>query len=97
MSYLTPDFKAQLRREVENLYQQVVKDIAGEGVGANSAVEIINRTAFIDKLLDILKRYNDIIALCWENNSDVKTAYNSTLGAVVNKEIPGVRIRRRWG
>ncbi len=90
MSFITPEFKTQLKAELDSVFEQVVKTLGKELTRSAMAREIVHGTGFIDKLLTILRKYNKIVADCFANNGDIKAAYNSALAASLNKEIPGV-------
>lgn len=92
MSLLIPIFKIQVKKEVETIYEEMIKEIGKDWSKASIAKEIISKTKFIDKLLNVIQKYNKIIAESFDNNTDIKAAYNSALGSALNKEIPGVII-----
>jgi len=90
MSLIIPTFKSQVKLEIELTYEKMIKEIRKLGNVPNLAKEIINNTDFIEKLLEVMQKYNKIIAECFDNNSDIKASYNLALGSALNKEIPGV-------
>ena len=93
MSYITPEFKAELKAEMDLVFEPIVKK-SGKTYNNKSSLanEIVNNTGFIDKLLLTVDKYNKIVTSCFCNHSDVKAAHNSALGTALNIEIPGVII-----
>ena len=92
MSFLTPDFKSQIKVEMDSVYDQISKSGMKQCSRAYWAREIVGNTNFVEKMHQTISKYNRVVADCFCSNTDIKAAYNSALGNCINKEIPGVII-----
>jgi hypothetical protein len=81
MNYLIPTFKEQLKIEVSELYKEAAR---------LKAKEIACKLEFVERLIEILRKYNEIVQDSFLYHRDVRQVYNVALGVVLNMDIPGV-------
>jgi len=88
MKYIIPELREHIKDNINEAYQELIfeRNIKGRYL----AHFIVEKTNFIRKLLEIVKKYTRMISEGFQGNGDVKATYHSALSSGLNKEIPGV-------
>eukprot|EP00826_Nyctotherus_ovalis_P010122 TRINITY_DN12694_c0_g2_i4.p1 TRINITY_DN12694_c0_g2~~TRINITY_DN12694_c0_g2_i4.p1 ORF type:complete len:386 (+),score=93.73 TRINITY_DN12694_c0_g2_i4:76-1233(+) len=87
MGLLIPAFRERIMNDIGEAYQEVILEQADRRYLARF---IVDKTAFIGKLLEVVRKYTRMVEEGFMNNGDVKATYHSALSSGLNREIPAV-------